>query len=43
MTEFYVAFIFTKETGHNKGEKRNFDLILGSSRNEEEDFSMRFG
>ena len=30
-----------KEKGRNKEEKRNFDLILGSGRNEEEDFMVQ--
>ena len=40
---FMSLLFFTKETGRNKRGKRNFDFILGSSRIEEEDFSMRFG
>ena len=38
MTEFLCCFIFMNEKGRNKEEKRNLDLILGSGRNEEEDF-----
>ena len=30
-----------KEKGCNKEEKRNFDLILGSGRNKEEDLMVR--
>ena len=41
MTEFLCRFIFMKEKGRNKEEKRNLDLILGSGRNEEEDFHGR--
>ena len=41
MTESLCRFIFMKEKGRNKEEKRNLDLILGSGRNEEEDFYGR--
>ena len=41
MTESLCLFIFMKEKGRNKEEKRNLDLILGSGRNKEEDFYGR--
>ena len=40
MTEFLLWFYFMKERGRNK-EKRILYLILGKSRNEEEDFYGR--
>ena len=44
MTEVLLRFYFHEEKGHNKEEKRFLYLILGKSRNEEEDFyGRRFG